>query len=114
MPLSRAGVSVLLAGVDEAVTDPARPFFLQRSAGQESPGGRVADHRVAPVALRRMTVSTDQPWNGWADLVPAGPTELLVESMSDSSVSRLKSVEIELQDGNSVVLTSENPLGAPE
>ncbi len=113
MPLSRAGVSVLLAGVDESVTDPARPFFLQRSAGQESPARRPADHRLAPVGIRRITVSTDEPWTSWADHVPAGSTQLQVEPADARLGRRLKELEIELIDGNAIVLTFDHPLGVP-
>jgi hypothetical protein len=111
MPLSRAGVSVLLAGVDESISDPSRPFFLQRSAGQESPARRSTHHRVAPVGIRRMTIAVSESWSNWADQMPVGSTELYVEPTTGPVGSRLTKLEIELSDANIVVLTADHPLG---
>ena len=107
MSLSRAGVSVQLAGVEESVADPARPFFLQRAPGQESPAGKPADHRVDPIGIGRITVLTPHPTT-WIEEVPSGSTAIEIESASASS---LFSVEIDVRDGEATTLTFDQPCG---
>lgn len=111
LPLSRAGVSVLLAGVDESVADPSRPFFLQREQFQTSPALRTANHRVAPVGIRRMAISTEESWSTWADYLPTGSTQLHVEPSTGHVGSQLTELVIDLVDGDVIVLTADHPLG---
>jgi hypothetical protein len=107
MSLSRAGVSVQLAGVEESVTDPARPFFLQRAAGQESPSRRPADHQVEPMGFGRIEIATHSMAD-WLGEVPFGKTAF---ETSTSDPSSLKSVDILVSDGPLITLTSAEPLG---
>ena len=107
MSLSRAGVSVQLAGVEESVADPARPFFLQREPGQESPASKPAGHRVDPIGLSHISIATpNEP--SWLNEVPAG--EITFDCVSEP-VSALISVDIDLRDGATICLTANEPLG---
>jgi hypothetical protein len=108
MSLSRAGVSVQLAGVEESATDPARPFFLQRAAGQESPARRPANHRVEPTGFGRIEIATHSVAH-WLDEMPVGETAF---ASSAADASSLKSVEILVRDGALITLTAAKPLGS--
>jgi hypothetical protein len=106
MSLSRAGVSVQLAGVEESVADPARPFFLQRASGQESPASKPAGHRVDPIGLSRISIVTpNEP--SWINEVPTG--EINFDCVSEPA-SALISVDINLRNGDTIRLTANGPL----
>jgi len=108
MSLSRAGVSVQLAGVEESVADPARPFFLQRASGQESPASKPAGHRVDPIGLSRISIVTpNEP--SWINEVPTG--EITFDCVSEP-VAALISVDINLRNGDTIHLTAMEPVGA--
>ena len=111
MALSRAGVSVQVTGADLSAADPARPFFLERSAGQVSPESLEVEHRVQPTRIVRMTAATAEASAEWLDPVPSGSTILLVET---AAVASLGKVAIGFVDGSTVVLTSSDPLGERE
>lgn len=48
-----------LAGIADAVAEPALPFFIEWGPGTPHPGQAPARHRSGPVALRRVQVSGD-------------------------------------------------------
>jgi len=107
MSLSRAGVSVQLAGVEECVTNPARPFFLQRALGQKSPADKPVDHRVEPMGLGCITVTTPHTQT-WIEELPSGDTAFKIGT---ARVSSLVSVEINVRDHPAITLTFDEPLG---
>lgn len=111
MALSRAGVSVQITGADLAAADPARPFFLERSAGQVSPELIEVEHRVQPTRIVRMTAATPDAAAEWLEPVPSGSTVLIVDTAAKAS---LATVAIGFVDGTTVVLTSSDPLGERE
>jgi hypothetical protein len=108
MSLSREGVSVRLAGVEESVADHARPFFLQRAPGQESPASKQAGHRVDPIGLIHIRIATpSEP--SWLNEVPTG--EIVFDCVSEPA-SALISVDINVRDGDTIHLTALEPVGA--
>lgn len=108
MALSRAGVGVQLTGADLSAADPARPFFLERSAGQVSPESLEVEHRVQPTRIVRIVAATPDASAEWLEPVPSGSTVLIVETAAEALLTR---VAIGFIDGTTVWLTSADPLG---
>ena len=108
MSLARAGVSVQLAGVEESVADPARPFFLQRAPGQESPASKPAHHLVEPLGFT--TIRCQSPAsneNTWVHEVPTGTTEF---TLTEAGQPSLVSVDIGVVGSLPIVLTADQAL----
>ena len=108
MALSRAGVGVQLTGADLSAADPARPFFLERSAGQVSPESLEVEHRVQPTRIVRMMAATPDESAAWFEPVPSGSKVLIVETAAEALLAQ---VAIGFVDGTTVRLTSADPLG---
>lgn len=110
MTLTRAGMRALLCGVDEAADEPCRPFFLQRGPTGAHPGSRPVAHLVEAVGFLRVEASwSDRALGTWLDAVPIGLTVFDLRTGDRPGLTR---VEIDVQDADPVVLTSDQPTGA--
>jgi len=107
--LTREGVSALLTGVEEATVDPSRPFYLQRGPSDADPGQRAAGHLHRPVGFARLTASRARSADQWqVESIPTGTTEF---DIHEGDRSMVLTVEINLQNGAAVLLSSDCPTG---
>ena len=109
MALTRAGVSAMLCGIDQAIDDPSRPFFLQRGPDDANPGARPTAHAVEPIGFTRLdaTRSSAAP-EVWLPNVPSGSVTV---NLLDDNRRGLTRVEIGIRGADPVVLTAEQPTG---
>lgn len=101
--LTRGGVDVMLFGLEGARRTPARPFFLYRAPGQDSPGVLGAGDAHWQVSTLRVGGHTP-PLE--LETAPSGTTR--VESVEDAPRGMILEVELTRQDGHRLLLNEES------
>ncbi|MEE6179410.1 VOC family protein [Mycobacterium sp. 050134] len=75
--LTRRGIGIDHAGMEDARESPGLPFLLAREAGSGHPQGLRADHRVTPHGVQSLTIGeSEDALNDWFAGKPIEPSVL--------------------------------------